>query len=202
MALCIWYFFKQKCFKGNFNLLASLFNRSFLLISYWWKILVYYYLLKKCIKSCFFFIILKIYLLLSALYRKSSKEMKYRYVKRNYNYYINSKIFQKVSNILSLSLGFIFFSNQIFMPNTLNLDSKLMELVEYSKSIANIVWVSSQNCREYFGQLQIFPPICQIFHDDCVGKQYEVEYNLHKIWYLHRLDIFQLKVWLLQYFLV
>ena len=88
---------------------------------------------------------------------------------------------QKVSNILSLSLGFIYFSNQIFMPNTLNLDSKLMELVEYSKSIANIVWVSSQNCREYFGQLQIFPPICQIFHDDCVGKQYEVEYNLHKI---------------------
>ena len=74
------------------------------------------------------------------------------------------------------------------MPNTLNLDPKLMELiaddqkqVEYSKSIANIVWVCFQNCREYFGQLQIFPPICQIFHDDCVGKQYEVEYNPHKI---------------------
>ena len=151
----------------------------------------------KCTKPCFF-IILKIYLLLSALYRKSSKEMKYRYVKRNYNYVFTTSIqkyfknfptFYHHANDLKLRIYlFVYFSNQIFMPNALNQDPKLMELVaddqkqvEYSKSVANIVWVSFQNCREYFGQLQIFPPICQIFHDDCVGKQYEVEYNLHKI---------------------
>ena len=65
--------------------------------------------------------------------------MKYRYVKRNYNYVSTTSIQKYFQNFqtfyhhasdfeLRIYL-FIYFSNQIFMPNTLNLDSKLMELV-------------------------------------------------------------------------